>query len=58
MQLYTYRLKIINPNKKSDFIIRDVHYFSEKFATILDMKEKIVEEFKDELPETTDFKVG
>ncbi len=58
MQLYTYRLKIINPNKKSDFIIRDVHHFSEKFATILDMKEKIMEEFEDELPETTDFKVG
>ena len=58
MQQYTYRLKIINPNKKSNFIIRDVHHFGGKFATILDMKRKIMQEFKDELPETTDFNVG
>ena len=54
----TYRLKIINPNKKSDFVVRDVHHFGGKFTTILDVKEKIMEEFKDKLPETTDFKVG
>ena len=41
MQLYTYCLKIINPNKKSDFIIRDIHHFGGKFATILDMKKKM-----------------
>jgi hypothetical protein len=57
LQQYTYHLKIVNPNKKSDFIIRDVHHFSGKFATILDMKKKVMEEFKDDLPETTDFKV-
>ena len=35
-----------------------MHHFGGKFATILDLKRKIMEEFKDKLPETTDFKVG
>lgn len=35
-----------------------MHQFSGRLTSILDLKEKHPEEFKDELPETTDFKVG
>ena len=56
--MYSYRLKIINPIKKSDFIIREVRHFTGKFMSILDLKSKIMDEFKDQLPESTDFKVG
>ncbi len=52
------RVKIINPAKKSDFIIRDFHSFHEKFHSIAEVKVKLMNELGTLLPETIDFKVG
>ena len=55
---YNYRLKIINPNKRSDYIVRDVHRFHGKFDTIVEMKVKLMGEFESLLPPTTEFQLG
>ena len=39
-------------------MIREVHRFNQRFATIQELKEKIMEEFSDQLPETMDYQVG
>ena len=39
-------------------MIREVHRFNQKFATIQEFKEKIMDEFSDQLPETLDFQIG
>lgn len=56
--MYDYRVKIINPVKKSDFIIRDIHSFHGKFQSIIEVKVKLMDELGILLPETIDFKVG
>ena len=39
-------------------MVREVHRHDQRFATIQELKEKIMDEFGDQLPETTDFQVG
>ena len=39
-------------------MIREVHWFNQRFATIQEYKEKIMDEFSDQLPETMDFQIG
>jgi hypothetical protein len=51
-------VKIINQEKKKDSIIRDMRQFSSKFTSIIDLKVKLMEEFEDQLPPTTQFAVG
>lgn len=48
----------INPNKKSDYIVRDAHRFHGIFDSIMEMKMKLMDEFTALLPPTTDFQVG
>ena len=55
---YAYRVKIINPNKKSDFIVRTLHHFKGKFESIPALKLKLMESFPDNVPPATDFQVG
>ena len=43
---------------KGVFVIREVHRFNQRFATIQEFKEKIMDEFSDQLPETLDFQIG
>ena len=31
--MYSYRVKIIDPEKKSNFIVRELHHFDEKFLS-------------------------
>ena len=45
----TYRIKIINPTKK-DVVVRDLRQFHGQV--------KLMEEFKDQVPETINFSVG
>ena len=54
----TYRVKIINPHKKRDPIIRDVRQFHGHFSSIIDVKVRLIDEFGDQLPPTTTFNVG
>ena len=56
--IYSYRVKIIDPEKKGNFIVRELHHFDEKFDSVPMMKSKLISEFGDQLPETDDFGVG
>lgn len=58
MQVYNYRLKVINPKKKNSFVVRDVHQFHVQFSSVIDLKAKLMEEFQDQVPETVFFNVG
>ena len=39
-------------------MIREVHRFNQRFATIQELKEKIMDESSDQVPEMMDFQVG
>ena len=45
--MYGYRIKIINPSDKNNFIVHDLHWFHGKFDSVTSMKVKIIEEFKE-----------
>lgn len=48
-----YSVKIINPVKKKDSIVRDMRRFGGKFTSIVDLKVKLMEEFENQIPPTT-----
>ena len=52
---YVYRVKIINPSRKQESPIRDLHNFSGRFTSVLDMKVKIMEEFGELVPPNITF---
>ena len=58
MQKYNYRIKIINPGKKSDFVIREIHNSHKKFESIAELKIHLMDEFGEQVPATTDFQIG
>ena len=49
---------IVNPNKKSDLTIRYLHHFQEKFASVIQMHTKIIEEFGSQVPDSVTFNLG
>ena len=51
-------MKIISPLKKSDFIMRELHHFHGKFDSVTSLKLKLMDEFGELVPATTDFQVG
>lgn len=55
---YSYRVKIINPLRKSDAIIRELRKFTGRFSSITEVKVRIMEEFGDYVPESTRFSIG
>ena len=55
---YTYKVKIINPNKKSDISVRHLHECSTKFESVVALRIKLIESFKESVPNTVDFNVG
>ena len=55
---YSYKVKIINPAKKSDVIVRHLNNFTGKFDTVMALRLKLIEAFSDQLPNTVDFSVG
>ncbi len=52
---FAYKVKIINPVKKSEFIIRHLHNISIKFVSV---RVKLIDEFKEQVPDSLDFNVG
>ena len=56
--LYTYLVKIINPKKKSDFVVRMWHGTSESFQTPTSLREKLQESFPQDVPSTNGFQMG
>ena len=51
-------MKIINPHKKSDTILRQLNSFSSLFTSPLDLHLKIIKDCADHVPNTVDFNVG
>ena len=55
---YTYKVKIINPDRKSDFIIRHLNHCTTKLPSVAALRVQLIGEFKDQVPSTDNFNVG
>ena len=55
---YTYKVKIINPSKKSASIVRYLHNVSSKFESVNGLRVRLMDEFQDQVPRTATFDVG
>ena len=55
---YSYKVKIINPVKKSDVIVRHLNECSVRFESVNALRVKLIESFQDNVPKTIDFNVG
>ena len=55
---YTYKVKIINPMKKTDSVIRYLNNFTSTFMSVTALRVQLMEEFKDQVPISADFNVG
>ena len=55
---YTYHVKIINPKKKSDFVVRMWHGTSQLFQSATSLRSKLQESFPQDIPHTDDFQMG
>ena len=55
---YSYKVKIINPLKKSDVVVRQLHRFNSKFDSLTALRVKLIDEFADTVPDTVKFNVG
>lgn len=56
--VYSYRVKIINPSKKSDIIVRQLHRFTSKFTSVSALRDKLIDEFHSHVPTSSEFNVG
>ena len=55
---FTYKVKIINPAKKSDYVTRHLHHFYSKFNTIISLYTKLIEELKEQVPNNLTSSIG
>ena len=56
---YSYKVKIINPAKKSDVSVRYLNNYSAKFESVNALIHvKLIEAFQEGVPKTVDFNVG
>ena len=55
---YAYKVKIINPTRKSDVILRQLNRFTAMFESPTDIRMKLIDEFGEQVPNTVDFTVG
>ena len=55
---HSYFVRIINPKKKSDFVVRTWHDASETFDSPRSLKLKLMESFPDDVPDHVSFQVG
>ena len=56
--MYSYKVKIINPNKKSDVAVFYLNDFNGAFDSVTSLRVKLIETFKERDPSTLDFNVG
>ena len=52
---YSYKVKIINPAKKSDVIVHHLNDCSMKFESVMALCVKLIESFRENVPNTIDF---
>ena len=55
---YCYRVKLINPNKKSESIVRQLNCFTSKFESIQKIREMFRKQFDDQVPSSPEFALG
>ena len=56
---FAYKVKVINPVKRSKFVVRQLHHFSGKFKSVHEVRSVLCAELNDVLPEEdSDFSVG
>ena len=55
---YYYRVKLMNSNKKSDSIVRQLNNFTSKFRSIQEARGKFKEQFGDQVSSLPDFSLG
>ena len=56
---YSYKaVRIINPCKKSDVISRYLNKYSSKFVSVNTIRMQLIEEFKDQVPDSMSFQIG
>jgi len=48
--VYTYKVRIINPAKKSEVIVRQLNKSNAKFESVTALCIKLIEEFKEQVP--------
>ena len=44
---YSYKVKIINPKRKSDVMLRQLHNFHGKFESMVGLRASLIEEFSE-----------
>ena len=55
---HSYKVKIINPSRKSDVIVRQLHDYYSRFESVVGIRAKLIERFKDQVPNSISFDVG
>ena len=55
---YSYKVKIINPVRKSDVVVRQLHNVTGKFDSVTAIRVKLIEELKDNVPDNATFDIG
>lgn len=55
---YVYKVKVINPSRKSDVVLSHLNGHTEKFGSVSALKMKLIEEFGDQVPGQLNFSVG
>ena len=55
---YQYLVKFISPTKKSKYITRVWHGVDYVFEPLIELQEKLIEDFPDKLPSSPTFEVG
>ena len=53
-QKYDYKVKIFNPKKRSQFVVRQLHHFQGKLSSLEQLKDVLSEAFGDDVPESNE----
>ena len=56
--LRKYRVRVINPQSKRDYVDLTWHDMTEMFDSVVKLKENLIESFPEYVPSTLDFQVG
>ncbi len=57
-EMYNYKVKFINPKKKSDTVLITWHQVTSRFETISELKLKLKDDLSTFVPDSPDFRVG
>ena len=51
-------MKIINPLKKTNVVLRQLHHFHSRFESAIQLRAKLIEHFKEQVPDSVTFEAG